>query len=97
MFLSNLILEVNYELKDRYMHIDYCAERNGSDVQSATENISKGKIFPLKCPLDESAILQLIIKNSNITQEEIALEIEKSERTVKNRIALLKEKGISRD
>lgn len=93
MFFSNLILGTDYELKNRYMHIDYVAEKNGRDVKRATENISKGKICTLNCPLDELAILQLIIENPNITQKEIAFKIEKSERTVKNKIASLKEKG----
>lgn len=61
--------------------------------QSATENSSKCKICPLNCPLDEAAILQLIMDNSGITQKKIACSIGKSERTVKNKVALLKEKG----
>ena len=93
MFFSNLILGTDYELKNRYMHIDYVAEENGKDVKRVTENISKGRICTLNCPLDELAILQLIIENPNITQKEIAFKIEKSERTVKNKIASLKEKG----
>lgn len=91
-FFSNLILGTNYELKNRYMHVDYVQEQNIRG-QSAIEDDSKGKICTLKCPLDEVAILQLIIDNSNITQKEIAYRIGKSERTVKNKFARLKEKG----
>ena len=58
--------------------------------------ISKGKICTLNCPLDELAILKLIIENPNITQKEIANRIGKSERTVKNKVASLKEKGYIR-
>ena len=47
----------------------------------------------MNCPLDELAILKLIIENPNITQKEIANRIGKSERTVKNKVASLKEKG----
>lgn len=47
----------------------------------------------MNCPLDQLAILQLIMENSNITQKEMADRIGKSERTVKNKIASLKEKG----
>ena len=50
----------------------------------------------MNCPLDELAILKLIIENPNITQKEIANRIGKSERTVKNKVASLKEKGYIR-
>ena len=43
--------------------------------------------------MDELAILQLIMENPNITQKEIADRIGKSERTIKNKVASLKEKG----
>ena len=51
----------------------------------------------MNCPLDELAILKLVIENPNITQKEIANKIGKSERTIKNKVASLKEKDISRD
>ena len=47
----------------------------------------------MNCPLDELAILQLIMENPNITQKEIANRIGKSERTIKNKVASLREKG----
>ena len=86
----------DYELKNRYMHVDYVPEPDENVVQSAMEKVSKGKICTLNCPLDELAILKMIIENPNITQKEIANRIEKSERTVKNRVASLKEKGYIR-
>ena len=95
LFFSNLLLGTDYELKNRYMHVDYVAETllEIDNSKSVTENNSKGKICTLNCPLDELAILQLIIENPNITQKEIADRIGKSERTVKNKVASLKEKG----
>ena len=96
MFFSNLLMETDYELKNRYMHVDYVLEQDEKVVQSAMEEVSKGKICTLNCPLDELAILKLIIENPNITQKEIANRIGKSERTVKNKVALLKEKGYIR-
>lgn len=93
MFFSNLILGTDYELKNRYMHVDYVPEQSDNVVQSAIGNDSKGKFCTLNCTLDELAILQLIMKNPNITQKEMADRIGKSERTVKNKIASLKEKG----
>lgn len=86
----------DYELKNRYMQVDYVPERDEKAVQSAMEEVSKGKICTLNCPLDELAILQLIVENPNITQKEIANRIGKSERTVKNKVASLKEKGYIR-
>lgn len=91
-----MILGTNYDLKNRYMHVDCTPEPNDNEVQSATSNIPKGKICTLNCPLDELAILQLIMENPNITQKEIAHRIEKSERTVKSKVASLKEKGYIR-
>lgn len=93
MFFSNLILGREYELKNRYMHLDYVAAQSDHAVQSAMDNIPKGKICTLNCPLDELAILQLIMENPNITQKEIANRIGKSERTIKNKVASLREKG----
>lgn len=84
---------MDYELKNRYMHVDYVPEQADSTVQSAVEDISKSKICTLNCPLDELAILKLVIENPNITQKEIANKIGKSERTIKNKVASLKEKG----
>lgn len=83
-------------MENRYMHVDYIPEQADNTVQSVIEEISKGKICTLNCPLDELAILKLIIDNPNITQKEIASRIGKSERTVKNKIASLKEKGYIR-
>lgn len=93
MFFSNLILGTDYELKNRYMHVDYTPEQSDDIVQRAIENGAKGKICTLNCPLDELAILELVMENPTITQREIADRIGKSERTVKNKIASLKEKG----
>ena len=93
MFFSNLLMGMDYELKNRYMHVDYVPEQADSTVQSAVEDISKSKICTLNCPLDELAILKLVIENPNITQKEIANKIGKSERTIKNKVASLKEKG----
>ena len=93
MLFSNLLMGTDYELKNRYMHVDYVPEQLDDKIQSAAEDSLKGKICTLNCPLDELAILKLIVENPNITQKEIANRIGKSERTVKNKVALLKQKG----
>lgn len=43
-FFSNLILGTEYELKNRYMHVDYVPEQSDNMVQSAIGYGSKGKI-----------------------------------------------------
>jgi len=55
-------------LKSRYMHVDCVPKQSENMVQSAIGNGSKGKICTLNCPLDELAILQLIMEKPNITQ-----------------------------
>ncbi|MDD7728323.1 MAG: winged helix-turn-helix domain-containing protein [Clostridia bacterium] len=71
------------------------ADESGFPYLSQMENTAEkvDAYLTLNCPLDELAILQLIMENPNITQKEIAIRIEKSERTVKNKVASLKEKG----
>lgn len=86
----------DYELRNRYMHVDCVLEQFDNTVQSAMKEVLKGKICTLNCLLDELAILKLIIDNPNITQKEIANKIGKSERTIKNKVASLKEKGYIR-
>ena len=81
-FFYNLLTNSNYELKNRYMHIDY--------VQSADESDSKGK----NCTLEEQAIINIIKKDPTIKQEDIAIQINKSVRTVKNYMAVMQEKGL---
>lgn len=71
LFFDNLLLGTEYELENRYMHVDYVPKQNRNEVQSAADDISKGKI----CTLDEAAILQLIMDNPSITQKEIACRI----------------------
>lgn len=96
LFFSNLLLGTDYELKNRYLHVDYVPEKIDTMIQSATEDIPKGNSCTLNCPLDELTILKLMIEDPNITHKELANRLEKSERTVKNRVASLKEKGYIR-
>lgn len=96
MFFSNLLMGTDYELRNRYMHVDYIPEQEDKNVESAMKDISKGKNCPLNCPLDELAILKLIAANPTITQKELADTIGKSERTIKNKISSLRQKGYIR-
>ncbi len=83
-FFSNLLLGTAYELKNRYLHIDYPS----ADPQSAILKPPKGNF----CTLEELAILQIIQENPSITQKALAEKLGKSERTAKNKLSLLQEK-----
>ena len=80
-FFYNLLTDTNYELKNRYTHVDYknqTEENNGN----------------IKYTLEEQAIINIIKNNSSITQEEIAKLINKSLRTVKTRMNEMQNKGL---
>ncbi len=81
-FFYNLLSNTNYDLKNRYTHIDY--------VQDTLNKALKNKDYTL----EEQAILNLIKENSFIKQEEIAHIIGKSIRTVKTKMTEMQEKGI---
>jgi len=87
LFLENLLMNANHELKNRYMHVDYEDE---SKNQSA--NISDSKCN--NCTLEELAIINELKKNPYITQKELAKAIGKSERTIKTRTVEMQEKGL---
>lgn len=89
MFFSNLLLDTHYELKNRYMHIDYADESN---FQSAKSKPPKCQIDTLKCTLEELAVLDLIKKNPSVKQTELAEQTGKSVRSIKRIIDSLKEK-----
>ena len=81
-FFYNLLSNTNYDLKNRYTHIDYIQDTSSKDL--------KNKDYTL----EEQAILNLIKENSFIKQEEIAHIIGKSIRTVKTKMTEMQEKGI---
>ena len=89
MFFGNLLLGTDYELKNRYMHIDYVEESNS---QSAKQQIPKCQFGTLKCTLDELAVLDLIKKNPSVKQAELAEQTGKSVRSIKRITDSLKEK-----
>ena len=81
-FFYNLWTGSNYELKNRYAHIDYVQEENRK------ENIINNQT------LEEQAIINILKNKPTVTQEEIASEINKSLRTVKKYMAEMQEKGL---
>mgnify|MGYP004728861539 FL=1 len=80
-FFYNLLTDTNYELKNRFLHVDY--EKNNDD----TLKKDKGDYT-----LEEQAIVNIIRKNSFVKQEEIAKQLNKSLRTVKTIMSLMQEK-----
>ncbi len=93
MFFSNLLLDTHYELKNRYMHIDYV---NGSNLQSVNSKVSKSQFDTLDCTLEEVAILELIAKNPNVKQQELVEATGKSLSTVKRIMKSLQDKNYIR-
>lgn len=82
-FFYNLLTNANNELKNRYMRIE--------------DNISSGILDNSKyknCTLEEQAIINILRENPNAIQEEIALEINKSLRTVKSLMSKMQDKGL---
>lgn len=93
LFFSNLLLGTNYELKNRYMHVDF-VDQNAS--QSATTETSKCQFGTLNCTLEEVALLELIAKNPSAKQQELADASGKSLRTIKRIMKSLQDKNCIR-
>ena len=81
-FFYNLLSDTEFELKNRYTHVEY--------IQSANQENSKCNNYTL----EEQAIINIIKNNSTIKQEEIANIIQKSLRTVKTRMIEMQNKGL---
>ena len=81
-FFYNLLSNADYELRNRFMHIDY--------IQSANKLHSKCNDYTL----DEQVIINIIKNNPTVKQEEIASMINKSIRTIKSRMIEMQEKGL---
>lgn len=94
-FFSNLLMGTKYELKNRYMHVDY-VEDDAAESQSAKIEVSKCKNCTLECTMEELTIMKILKENPSITQKKLAKSIEKSERTVKDRMINLQEKNYIR-
>lgn len=92
LFFENLLMGKHYELKNRYLHVNY----TNNTSQSADSGNSKCKNCTLDCTLEELAVLNAIADNPRITQKSIAVIIGKSERTIKIRTIALQEKGYIR-
>ncbi|MBQ9989973.1 MAG: winged helix-turn-helix domain-containing protein [Lachnospiraceae bacterium] len=88
MFFSNLILGTEYELKNRYMHVDYVEDSS----QRVNPKVPKSQFDTLECTLEELAVLELIYKNPSIKQKDLVAETGKSLSTVKRIMESLQKK-----
>ena len=93
MFFSNLLLDTHYELKNRYMHIDYVDENT---FQSISPKISKYQFDTLDCTLEEIAVLELVAKNPTMKQQELVEATGKSIATIKRIMKSLQDKNYIR-
>ena len=93
MFFGNLLLDTDYDLKNRIMHVDY-VEPHGS--QSINSEAPKYQFDTLDCTLEELAILELVAKNPTIKQQEIVETTGKSIATVKRLMKSLQDKNYIR-
>lgn len=93
MFFGNLLLDTDYELKNRFMHIDYADDNNS---QSVNPKVPKSQFDTLDCTLDELTILELIKKNPSVKQQELSDATGKSLSTVKRLMKSLQDKNYIR-
>ena len=89
MFFSNLLLETNYELKNRYMHVDFVASEKSQSINSEAP---KYQFDTLECTLEELAVLELVANKPEIKQQELADATGKSIATVKRIMKSLQDK-----
>jgi fido (protein-threonine AMPylation protein) len=82
-FFQNLLLSTNHPLNNRTLHIL-------AQNQCAGDDTPKCK----NCTLEELVIIRALKENPHLTQKELATLIDKSERTVKSRMAEMQEKGM---
>ena len=83
-FFENLLFNGKNELKNRYCHIRWCAEAESQSAIPKCQNVT----------LEESAILNILAQAPKTTQKQLAVEIKKSERTVKRIMDSLQKKDL---
>lgn len=87
-FFSNLLLGENHILKNREMLVNF------QSAQNIDNNAPKSNICTLNCTLEEHFVLEFLKTNPKATQKEIAINIKKSERTVKTITSNLQQKNL---
>lgn len=92
LFFNNLLLGTDYELKNRYMHVDFAENQNGLESQRFNSKAPKVQNDTLGCTLEEMAVLKLVIENPAITQKDLLAKTGKSLSTVKRIMTSLQKK-----
>lgn len=101
-FFRSMLLGEEHDLRNRIMHVDWEKTEGSAEFQSANQMVQSAKTsneLSSKCKictLEEVAVLRVVQKKPDVTQKEIAVEIGKSERTVKTITVNLQEKGMLR-
>ena len=93
LFFANLLLGTNYELKNRYMHVDFMNENTSQSINS---KVSKYQFDTLDCSLEELAVLELVAKNPTMKQQELVEATGKSIATIKRIMKSLQDKNYIR-
>lgn len=88
MFYGNLLLGMNYELKNRHMHLEYTEDTN--DTNCDTNDTNRDTFFNSF----EDHLLELIIKIPNITQKELSEQLNVSIITIKRTLSKLQKEEI---
>lgn len=97
-----MLLGEEHDLRNRTMHVEWNKVQNRNEVQSANKAVQSAEmavILPSKCKfctLEEIALLRIVQGNPSVTQKELAVQMSKSERTIKTITVHLQEIGILR-
>lgn len=92
-FFRSMLLGEVHSFRNRELHIDWKNEETSETVQSANSALNLSSKCK-SCTLEEVAVLRVVQTNPAATQKQMAVEIGKSERTVKSITVTLQEKGI---
>lgn len=101
-FFRCMLLGEEHDLRNRTMHVEWHKVQDKNEVQSANKAVQSAEmaeILPPKCKfctLEEIALLRIVQDNPSVTQKEIAVQMSKSERTIKTITVHLQEIGILR-
>lgn len=101
-FFRCMLLGEEHDLRNRTMHVEWHKVQDKNGVQSANKAVQSAEmaeILPPKCKfctLEEIALLRIVQNNPSVTQKEIAVQMSKSERTIKTITVHLQEINVLR-
>ena len=92
LFLRNLLLGENNELKNRYLHIRWNDSKPQNEVSENPK--PQNDVLHQKLSIKENAVLNVMAKNPHVYIDDIAAEIGLSDSTIDRIIKALKNKGM---